>query len=79
VDKPIELVALERACELLGGQVKLSEAISGASPQAISQWRKRGRVPAERVLEIETATGGKVSRHDLRPDIYPRERRKAAV
>ena len=29
------------------------------------------RVPAEYVLRIEAATG--VSRHDLRPDIYPRE------
>lgn len=29
------------------------------------------RVPAEYVLKIEAATG--VSRHDLRPDIYPRE------
>ena len=36
------------------------------TPQAISQWR---RVPVRRVIEIEALTG--VSRHDLRPDIYP--------
>lgn len=41
----------------------------GLTPQAISKWRKR--IPVERVLEIEARTG--VSRHDLRPDIYPRE------
>jgi DNA-binding transcriptional regulator YdaS (Cro superfamily) len=30
-----------------------------------------GRVPAERVLSIEAATG--VPRHELRPDLYPLE------
>lgn len=38
----------------------------GISAQAISQWK---RVPVERVLEVERITG--VSRHELRPDIYP--------
>lgn len=31
------------------------------------------RTPAERVLAIEKATGGKVTRYELRPDIYPPE------
>ena len=31
------------------------------------------RVGAERALQVEAATGGKVTRHDLRPDLYPRE------
>ena len=46
----------------------------GVPPPLVSQW-KTGvrRVPAERVLAIEAATGHRVSRHDLRPDIYPRE------
>ncbi|KNH02633.1 hypothetical protein J121_417 [Qipengyuania citrea LAMA 915] len=38
------------------------------------------RLPAEYVLRVEAATD--ISRHDLRPDIYPRERmvdRKAAL
>lgn len=34
----------------------------------VLRWEE-GRVPAERVLEIERATG--VSRQSLRPDIYP--------
>lgn len=38
----------------------------------VSQWIING-VAAERVLKIEAATEGKVSRHDLRPDLYPRE------
>lgn len=32
------------------------------------------RVPAEFVLKVEALTG--VSRHELRPDIYPIERRR---
>jgi DNA-binding transcriptional regulator YdaS (Cro superfamily) len=32
------------------------------------------RITAERAVEIEVATGGQVSRSDLRPDIYPREK-----
>ena len=34
----------------------------------VTRWL-HGRVPAERVLEVERITG--VSRHDIRPDIYP--------
>lgn len=36
------------------------------SPSAISMW---DRVPAERVIDVERLTG--VSRHELRPDLYP--------
>ena len=41
---------------------------------AVGKWRKRGRVPAERVLAVERETG--ISRHDLRPDLYPRDPRR---
>jgi DNA-binding transcriptional regulator YdaS (Cro superfamily) len=37
----------------------------GITPGAISQW---DRVPAERVLEVEKATG--IPRQVLRPDVY---------
>jgi DNA-binding transcriptional regulator YdaS (Cro superfamily) len=52
----------------------------GVSPQAVSKWRQLAeqradfKVPAERVLLIEAATGGRVSRHELRPDLYPLEK-----
>lgn len=39
----------------------------GISRNAVGKWK---RVPAERVLAIEAFTG--ISRHDLRPDLYPR-------
>jgi DNA-binding transcriptional regulator YdaS (Cro superfamily) len=38
------------------------------SKAAVSLWLKR-RIPAERVLDVEKATG--IPRHDLRPDLYP--------
>jgi DNA-binding transcriptional regulator YdaS (Cro superfamily) len=38
----------------------------GISPASISLWR---RVPAERVIEVERVTG--ISRHVIRPDLYP--------
>jgi DNA-binding transcriptional regulator YdaS (Cro superfamily) len=57
--------ALEKAKRAAGGATGLSKAIGSITPQAISQWE---RVPADRVLQVETASG--VSRHELRPDIF---------
>nr|WP_289959243.1 YdaS family helix-turn-helix protein [Xanthomonas arboricola]MDN0202824.1 YdaS family helix-turn-helix protein [Xanthomonas arboricola pv. corylina] len=50
-----------------GGRRALAKALGIKSP-SISGWYDRGKVPVERVLAIETATG--VSRHDLRPDVF---------
>jgi DNA-binding transcriptional regulator YdaS (Cro superfamily) len=47
-------------------------AALGVSQPTIWRWLNQSKqLPAEYVLKIEAATG--VSRHDLRPDIYPRE------
>lgn len=62
--------ALLRAAAAFGGFAELGRQL-GVTPQAVGNWHMRGRVPAERVLEIERITG--VSRHMLRPDIYPIE------
>jgi DNA-binding transcriptional regulator YdaS (Cro superfamily) len=59
--------ALKRAIEAAGGTGKLAAAL-GIKSQAVSQWR---RVPGERVIAVERATGGAVTRHELRPDLYP--------
>jgi DNA-binding transcriptional regulator YdaS (Cro superfamily) len=65
--RPTPSEALELAKEQVGGPAKLARALGGViTSQAISQWE---RVPAERVLEVERATG--VPRDQLRPDIYP--------
>lgn len=63
--------ALERAVDLAGSQSKFAAAI-GTSQQLVSYWLANSKpLPAEFVLATEAALG--VSRHDLRPDIYPLE------
>lgn len=59
---------IEKASTILGSQAKLAKAL-GVTNQAVTKWKRR--IPAERVLEIEAATKGGVTRHELRPDIYP--------
>ena len=57
--------------EHLKSQVAVAHAV-GVTPQAVSDILKRDkRVPAEWCLKLEAATGGAVSAHDLRPDLYP--------
>ena len=63
-----ESTAIEKAIQIVGSQQKLADEL-GVRKQAVTKWRKR--VPAERVLGIEDATGGEVTRHELRPDLYP--------
>ena len=61
--------AIKEASELAGGQTALAAKL-GVRQSTVSNWINRDKsVPAERVLAIEAATG--VSRHRLRPDIYP--------
>ena len=60
-------VALLRAIQSAGGYAKLAEAL-GVTRGAIYLWK---RVPAERVISVERATG--VPRQQLRPDLYPIE------
>lgn len=71
VDTPSPFEALHLAIAKAGSQAEIAR-IAGVSPTAVWKWvQSSKRVPAEFVLKIEAATG--VSRHDLRPDIYPRE------
>lgn len=64
---------VRKACDAVGGPQRLAEML-GLKRQAFYQWPK---VPPERVLPIEAAT--KVSRHDLRPDLYPKEEVETAA
>lgn len=64
--------ALERAIEIAGGLSALAERIGGSvKPQHIINWRNRG-VPVDRVKEIVRAVEGRVSPHELAPEIYPK-------
>jgi DNA-binding transcriptional regulator YdaS (Cro superfamily) len=58
--------------------------ILGVTQSAVSQWLqwiaddKRGtRITAERALEIEKATDGAVTRHELRADVFGEPPKKA--
>lgn len=65
--------AIERAIDILGGQSALARAIGGPVKQGhVWYWlnERDGQVPAEHCLAIEAATEGRVSRHELRPDVY---------
>lgn len=61
---------IERAIEAHGSQVKLATAI-GCSQQYISWLLSDAKqISVEKALQVEKATGGTVSRHDLRPDVF---------
>lgn len=70
--------ALEAAVQYFGTETGLAKAI-GMPQQSINDVMRAGRItPATWCLKIENATGGKVTRHQLRPDLYPEEASEAA-
>lgn len=64
---------VERAIEKFGSQAKLAAALD-CSQQQISYLLNAKSISAEMAKKLDEVTGGEVSRHDLRPDIYgPKE------
>lgn len=66
-----QIAALRAAVGRVGSQSAMARLLGIAQP---SVWRWLARelpLPAEHVLKVERETG--ISRHDLRPDLYPRE------
>lgn len=69
VANPSPFEALMAAVDRAGSQSALARAV-GCSSTAVWKWvQSTKRMPAEFVLRAEAATG--VSRHLLRPDLYP--------
>ncbi|QIG80084.1 transcriptional regulator [Stakelama tenebrarum] len=61
---------LAEAVRRSGSQSAFGRLI-GRSQASVHEWlRDHKPLPAEHVLTVERETG--VSRHDLRPDLYPR-------
>ncbi|WP_018250799.1 transcriptional regulator [Sphingomonas melonis] len=61
--------ALKASVEAIGSQSAYAR-LCGVSQTAVWKWLQSGkRLPAEHVITIEAESG--VSRHLLRPDIYP--------
>ena len=66
-----QIDALQRAVRVAGSQSALARAI-GTTQATVWKWLNKGLpITPKLVLAIEVATG--ISRHDLRPDLYPRE------
>lgn len=65
--------AVKKAVELGGGPSKLARLLGKDYSQSqISNWVYRNkRVPARHVILVEKALEGKITRYDLRPDLYP--------
>lgn len=69
--------AISRAVRIVGGQTAASRAL-GVSQPTVWDWVRKGRITAEYAIPMEKATaqaGETVSRHDLRPDLYPIDER----
>lgn len=69
--------ALKLAIGRIGSQAALARLCGVKQPSVWGWLRQARRLPAEHVLAVESETG--VSRHDLRPDIYPRDLGPAPV
>jgi len=63
--------ALREAVKRIGSQSATGRLLK-VSQAAVWEWLRKDKVlPAEHVLTVEAHTG--VSKHDLRPDVYPYE------
>lgn len=70
-NESLYVVLASEVVKRIGTQTALA-ALLGVTQQSVSEWcAKRKLIPPQHVLKVEAATG--ISRHDLRPDIYPRE------
>lgn len=76
-----EETALSKVLSIMGGQSALAEKLK-IKPQSVQGWVVSGKVPVKRVLAVEEAVGGQVTRYELRPDIYgeapPEDQKNAA-
>ena len=61
--------AMCRAFAVIGSRYKVAKYFK-ITPAAVQLWKY---VPDRRVLGVEKLTGGRVTRHELRPDLYPLE------
>lgn len=62
---------IKQAIEAVGGQQSELASLITVSPQMVNQWVHGIRpVPAKHCIAIEQATKGRVTRYDLRPDVF---------
>ena len=61
--------ALKKAVKLAGSQAKLADLLGVRQP-SVAGWFMRGYMPATRVLQCVAALGGRITKEELRPDLY---------
>ena len=67
------LDAIKCAVEIAGGQTALAARV-GLAQAYVHNWVYRNKQVGPRfVIPVEKAVDGKVTRHQLRPDLYPEE------
>lgn len=66
--------AFQKAIHILGSQVEMARQL-GIAPELVNRWLKHSKfgVSPRYVIPIEIITKGKVSRFDLRSDLYQLE------
>jgi DNA-binding transcriptional regulator YdaS (Cro superfamily) len=77
--------AIERAIKAAGGPTALAKSMGFPYPSTVTNWKRAGTIPPEHCIAVERATAGKVTRYDLRPDVFgpapkiaaPKKRRAA--
>jgi DNA-binding transcriptional regulator YdaS (Cro superfamily) len=69
----MERNSIEQAAFYAGGQSALAREL-GITHQAVQAWCHKNRIPAEWVIQVEQIVKGKITRHELRPDLYPIEK-----
>jgi DNA-binding transcriptional regulator YdaS (Cro superfamily) len=63
---------IQKAIAEFGSEARLAKA-AGVTQPAINEAKQKGRVGHRLALGISRATEGRISKHDLRPDIWPRQ------
>lgn len=64
-----EMEYLQRAIDICGGVTALAGML-GVDQSTVSQWKLRKSVPPIRARDIEKATKGKVTKHQLCPAVF---------
>lgn len=60
---------LKRAIRLLGGQQMLAQRLN-ITQQAVSLWVRRSLIPVSHAVLVEALTERKVTKEQLRPDVF---------
>ena len=64
------LTPLERAIRIAGSEAKLA-AMIGVTQPAVNSAKRRGSVSAQMALTIDRELAPRVTKEELRPDLFP--------